>query len=197
MFKKVSPNPGRGEAPVSEESQGLNALLQKAHALDPQTLAALHDQLYPIVYRYVCFRLADDQACEDITSEAFMCLLDTLQRRASSIRDVRAWLLGTASHLIHDHLRRKYKQPLVDLEAHENALVSPSPESAVEQKMNHKEMRQAVEQLTVDQQQVLALRFNLEYSLESTARSMGRSVSAVKVLQFRALAALRQIIEKK
>jgi RNA polymerase sigma-70 factor (ECF subfamily) len=46
--------------------------------------------------------------------------------------------------------------------------------------------------LTPEQQHVLALRFSQELSLEETAAVMGKNVNAVKVLQFRAVQALRQ-----
>ncbi|MFZ6019478.1 MAG: sigma factor-like helix-turn-helix DNA-binding protein [Chloroflexota bacterium] len=42
---------------------------------------------------------------------------------------------------------------------------------------------------------MLALRFSQELSVQETARVMKKSVEAVKVLQFRALAALRRQLE--
>ena len=57
-------------------------------------------------------------------------------------------------------------------------------------------VRQAILGLTADQQHVLALRFSEERSLQETADIMEKSVSAVKALQFRAVAALqRQLSE--
>jgi RNA polymerase sigma-70 factor (ECF subfamily) len=49
-------------------------------------------------------------------------------------------------------------------------------------------------QLTDDQQQVIALKFMQELSNEETAAVMGKPVSAVKMLQHRALAALRRLL---
>jgi len=46
--------------------------------------------------------------------------------------------------------------------------------------------------LTPEQQQVLVLRFSMEFSLEETALVMKKSVGAIKTLQFRALGALRR-----
>jgi RNA polymerase sigma-70 factor (ECF subfamily) len=48
--------------------------------------------------------------------------------------------------------------------------------------------------LTPDQQNVLTLRFGNGFSLEQTAKIMGKSVNAVKVLQFRATASLRRVL---
>ncbi len=48
-----------------------------------------------------------------------------------------------------------------------------------------------MENLTGDQQQVLALRFGQGLSLEETAQVMKKKSNAVKALQFRALNALQ------
>ena len=47
-------------------------LLVRAQRLDAAALGEIHDRHYPEVYRYICFRLADEHACEDITAEVFL-----------------------------------------------------------------------------------------------------------------------------
>ncbi len=160
---------------------------------DPQTLALIHDKLYPVVYRYVRFRLDDEQICEDITSEVFLRLLDTLNKRNHSIKNLRGWLLGTASHLINDHLRLRYARPIETLEEY-HADDGPDPEEAAFSSWQRIQVRAAMQKLTLEQQHVLALRFSEERSLEETARLMDKTIGAVKTLQFRALAGLRQLL---
>jgi RNA polymerase sigma-70 factor (ECF subfamily) len=53
----------------------------------------------------------------------------------------------------------------------------------------------ALSQLTDVQGQVIVLRFMKDLDVATVARIVGRSQSAVKSLQFRALASLRRIIE--
>jgi RNA polymerase sigma-70 factor (ECF subfamily) len=171
-------------------------LLARAQMLDQQALGELHDQLYPAIYKYVCYRLQDIHLSEDITSEVFVRLLDALHHH-KEIRDVRAWTLGTASNLVNDYFRQKYRRQMDDLESHANLPSGLSTEGAVEQSMTLIELRSAMQQLTIDQQHVLALRFSQEMSLEETANVVGKSVNAVKVLQFRALGALRRLLEEK
>lgn len=175
----------------------LESLLARAKKQDMQSLAALHDQLYPLVYRYVSYRLEDEQAREDITSETFVRLLDVLNKRGYTIQDLRAWLIGTAAHLVSDHYRRQYRRPESDLALHEDLPDGHTPEHAAEQNQVRREVRQAMLKLTEDQQHVLALRFSQELSLEETAQLLGKSVNAVKVLQFRALAALRRAMDER
>lgn len=170
------------------------SLLERARKFEHDALAELHDQLYPVIYRYVRFRLDDEQACEDITSEVFLRFLNALRQPTRPIEDARAWMLGTASNLVHDHYRLKYRRPVENLDGHEN-LVSPAvTEGIVERRFSYHELRGAMGKLTLDQQNVLALRFTQELSLEETAQIVGKSINAVKVLQFRALAALRRLL---
>lgn len=172
-------------------------LLREAQKLDSQALAEVHDMYYPQVYRYVAFRLNDPQAAEDITADVFLQLLEALRNPRSPIRDLRAWLLGTAHHLINDHLRKQYRRPLEDIEDHDALPDEASIESASEAAFHQEQINWALRQLTGDQQEVLALRFSQELSLDETARMMRKTVNAVKVLQFRALAAVRRLLEKR
>ncbi len=169
-------------------------LLERARKFDHEALAALHDQLYPVIFRYVQFRLDDHQTCEDITSEVFVRFLAALRQPDRLIEDARAWMLGTASNLVHDHYRIKYRRPTENLEDHESLVSTQVTEGAVDHRFTLDELRQAMQHLTLDQQNVLALRFTQELSLEETAQIVGKSVNAVKVLQFRALAALRRLL---
>ena len=175
----------------------LDELFKQAQRLDPQALGQLHDLFYPVVYKYVSFRLQDQQICEDISSEVFVRLLDTFHRRDRMIKDVRAWMIGIASNLVNDHYRQKYRRQLEDLEDFEDLPAHHSTEGTVDQALTMEEIRWAMVRLTSDQQHVLALRFSQDLSLEETATIVGKSINAVKVLQFRALAAMRRLLDEK
>ncbi len=62
--------------------------------------------------------------------------------------------------------------------------------------MQH-QVRDAFGELTPEQQHVLALRFSQERSLDETASIMGKTITAVKALQFRAVASLRRALEER
>jgi RNA polymerase sigma-70 factor, ECF subfamily len=170
--------------------------LGQSDKLTSQQLAEIHDRFYPIVFRYVRYRLDDVQVCEDITSETFLIFLDVLQKRDRSIKNVRAWLMGTASNLINDYLRNTYKRPSDNIDEREIP-DHHTPEDAAELAWQQQAIRKALVDLTTEQQNVLALRFSGEHSIEETATLMGKSVGAVKTLQFRALTALKEILNGK
>lgn len=170
-------------------------LLERAKRFESEALTAIHDALYPQVFRYVSYRVDDIQACEDITAEVFLRLLKALKQEGLTIDNLRGWLLGTAHHLVQDFYRQSYRRPATALENHDHLPNGHNPVEEVEKWATRRQILGAIRQLTADQQHVLALRFSQELSLQETARIMNKSVEAVKVLQFRALAALRRHLE--
>ena len=66
---------------------------------------------------------------------------------------------------------------------------------AVAALLEHQQLRAMLTELREDYRTVLVLRFLSELSPEETAHAMGRSAGAVRVLQHRALAALRSMMK--
>jgi RNA polymerase sigma-70 factor (ECF subfamily) len=98
-----------------------------------------------------------------------------------------AWLYRIARNLTADHLERRRRQPVVQLDG--AVLASATWDGRVE---DAADIASALALLTRDQQEVLLLRFFNDCTLEETAGAMGKSVGAIKVLQHRALAAMRR-----
>ncbi len=168
--------------------------LNRLQSFDPQAVSAVYDRYFPIVFRFVRFRLGDDRAAEDISSEVFIRLLEAIKNHKGPHTNLKAWLLATASHAINDDLRKSYRRrdellndDLIDLKS--------LPPEMIEKDEGRKQLRLALTRLTPDQQNVLALRFGEGFSLEETASLMKKNVNAVKQLQFRALAALHRALE--
>ncbi len=174
------------------EAQQYNEL-DGLRTLDPQAITAVYDRCFPDVYRFVLYRLNDEGLAEDIASDVFVRLLEACKKKRGPKKNIKAWLLSTASHIVTDHLRRHYRRPTTQLPetlaADTEALLSE-----IERIDQVRVTREALRQLTGDQQTVLALRFGQGYSLEETAAFMKKRVNAIKALQFRALAALRRYV---
>lgn len=173
-------------------------LINRAQRFEAAALTEIHDRYYPEVYRYVYYRLGDELVCEDITSEVFLRLLDALSKKRAPIQNLRGWLFGTASNLVNDHLRMRYARRIDSLDADDSELAEDNHlERAYDETWVQQQVAHAIKELTPEQQNVLALRFSEERSLEETASILGKSVTAVKGLQFRAIAALRRLIEER
>jgi RNA polymerase sigma-70 factor (ECF subfamily) len=169
----------------------LGTLLDRAKQMDGQALAELHDQYYPHVYHYVRYRLQDPCEVEDISSEVFLRLLDALQKNKGPLTNVKGWLLGTAAHILQDLYRRKYRFQEDNLEDQDQFPATNHTEQEVESVLEQKSVSKAIKTLKSEHQHILSLRFSQELTIEETAQLLGKSINAVKALQFRALVALR------
>ena len=171
-----------------------NLELEGLQKLDSQIIGAVYDHYFPDVYRFVYYRLNDEQVAEDISSDVFVRLLEAVQKRRGPQSNLKGWLLATASHVVADYLRHAYRRPT-------EALSDEMPDAAASfltDEIDRREMvdsvRLAYVRLTSEQQNILALRFGDGYSLDETATVMQKNVNAVKALQFRALATLQRLI---
>ena len=167
--------------------------LQDLRTIDPKTIGAIYDQYFSEVYRYVLYRIGDHALAEDMTSDVFIRLLEAAQNGRGPQTNLKGWLIGTATHIVTDHMRKKYRRPEEEISDSLPDL-KPDPASEVDQREQNRIVQDAYAQLTPEQQHVLALRFGQGYSLEETATFMNKNVNAVKALQFRALAALQREI---
>ena len=165
------------------------ALLARARALDSDALAAIHDRYYAPIFRYVAFRVGDRDAAEDLTSEVFTRLLSALRDRNAPQNTLRGWLYGVAARVVSDHHRKHYRAPQVELD---DSIVSreDGPAEAVEARLSRADLKRAMATLTEEQQNVIALRFGYDMPIQEVARTLGKTVGAVKQLQARAIAAL-------
>ena len=172
---------------LPEQKRDLNSL-QK---LDPQAIGAVYDLYFQDVYRFTLYRLNDEKLAEDIASDVFVRLLEAVKKKRGPKRNIKAWLLSTASHIVTDHHRRHYRRPTAEMP--EDLIdQSDSPSQEFDRNNQNNLTREALQHLTADQQRVLNLRFGQGYSLEETAALMKKKANAIKALQFRALAALRR-----
>ncbi len=167
--------------------------LEGLRDLNSQVVGAVYDQYYSEVYRYALYRVSDQTLAEDIASDVFVRLLESAQNGRVPESNLKGWLIGTASHIVADHFRKKYRRPEDEIPETMPDL-APSIAAEVDQREQNRAVNQAYAALTDEQQQTLALRFGQGYSLEETAAIMKKNVNAVKALQFRALAALQREI---
>ena len=169
--------------------------LESLQRLDPQTIGAVYDRYFPEVYRFVCFRLSDEHLAEDIASDVFLRLLEACSSGNGPQTNLKGWLLVTASHIVTDEIRKRYRRPEAELPESlpDRAPGIPANYEVVERDNN---LRSAMNALTEEQQYVITLRFNQGYSLEETAGLMNKNVNAVKQLQFRALNALNRFLNE-
>jgi RNA polymerase sigma-70 factor, ECF subfamily len=156
-------------------------------ALNPAAWQALFDEHFRKLHRFAYVRTGDTHLAEEIASEVFLAAARGIERYRTTGAPIGAWLFRICRNITADHLKRRGRRPSISLDGIEVAVGSwaPGVEDAAD-------LAQALTRLTRDQQDVIAMRFFSDCSLLETAQALGKSTGAVKLLQHRALAALRK-----
>jgi RNA polymerase sigma-70 factor (ECF subfamily) len=176
---------------VTEES-----LLERAKNLDIEALGELYDRYAPKVYAYLYRRLGNTAQAEDLTGEVFLRVLQAIRSRRTWRTSFRAWLYRIAHNQVVDHYRHRPPAPPVPASEDLASDGSDDPVNAVEDALERARIQVAIEQLTPEQQEVLALRFGEGLKTGQVAGVIGKTPGAVEGLQRRALASLRRILSK-
>jgi RNA polymerase sigma-70 factor (ECF subfamily) len=142
------------------------------------------------IQRYLARHVHDADVAADLTSLVFEEALRAWPTYEDRGYPVTSWLYAIARSRVIDWLRRQRRRPVVPLDGVPLAAADDDL-ARVDAIMLAAPLWEAPE-LTDAQRQVLILRFREDLALEEVARRMGLTVSAVKGLQARGLARLRQ-----
>ena len=188
-----SNNSKKSRMPLANEQQ----LVLQAQAGDSEAFGQLYDAYMERIYRFVYFRVEDQQTAEDITSQVFLKAWNNLDRFRFSRTPYLAWLYTIAHNAVIDHYRtRKVTTALDDVQ-----LSQPDHSEAVENEIDltveMKSVKSALQTLTDDQQKVLTLKFIEGMSNNEIARHLGKREGAIRALQMRGLQALAKQLEEK
>jgi RNA polymerase sigma-70 factor (ECF subfamily) len=154
------------------------------------------DELYRLhvdaIYRYLHIRVGDSHDAEDLTTQTFLKMLESIGRYNRRSVPFGAWLFRIAHNLAMDHFRASRRwQPEQDV-PEPPGTEEPSAEAAAMHKIGRQSMLRLIEGLSLDQQQVLTLKFVFNFANAEVATILGKSPGAIKSLQHRALVSLQK-----
>lgn len=168
-------------------------LLEQVRRGERAALAQVYDMYAPAIYRYLVRRTDNKRVAEDLTGVVFLKMLDAVQKQQAWTDTFVGWLFRIAHNAVVDYFRRsgrRTEDELEDwLESH-----AETPEWVAERSTRLTRIHAALNALTADQAQVILLRFGEELSHQEVAEMMGKSEGAIKLLQHRAIHALRRLL---
>lgn len=178
----------------AEHDVALDRSLARARAGDQVGFNEIYRLLGGKVSGYLASRGVDE--VEDVTNEVFIGAFRNLSTFHGNAAGFRSWLFGIAWNKSSDWHRAHAKQPQW-VPVHEGSpfeLVGGDCEDQSIERLCSAETVELLETLTPDQRDVLMLRIVADLSLLQVAEILGKPVGAVKSLQHRALANLKQEI---
>lgn len=170
-------------------------LVRRARQGDEQAFGQLFDHYAPLIYRFFAAHTDDTLDAEDLTEEVFLKVWKALPGYRQRGLPFTGFLFRVARNALTDHYRRSRRQQ-APLPLEETQVPDPGadPAQALAASLERRRIRQVLAQLRGDYRTVLTLRFFSGLSTEQVAALMGKSPGAVRVLQHRALSALRKLL---
>ena len=168
-------------------------LIRKAKHSDEAALAELCSYVYGHVYAFLYYRVARPEDAEDLTSEVVLRIIKALKRQRGNFY---AWMYRIARNRLIDFYRQRAVRSEVSLAEVTQKELNKSVDFS-RRIMTKEKLRKGLEHLTDEQKQVIILKFIEGYTNPEVAKIVGKSVGAVKVLQFRALKALREYFSRR
>jgi RNA polymerase sigma-70 factor (ECF subfamily) len=169
-------------------------LLNAAKRLDEDALVEIFDLYSAALYNYASRLSGDPVLADHIVGDVFVKLLDQLSSGNGPISNLRSYLYQTTYHLIVDEARGSRRTAPLEVAT----LLRPDAHASIvgieDRMMFEVVLRTMQRDLTDDQRHIIILRFLEEFSLRETAAIMGITVANVKVIQNRAIAKIRQVL---
>jgi RNA polymerase sigma-70 factor (ECF subfamily) len=168
--------------------------VDRLKALDAAAWQDLFDRYFKKMYAFAYARTGDPQAAEDIASEVFAGATKAIKSYKPTGAPIAAWLYRIARNITADYLDARRRKPTVSADELRVEIEVEGWDGLVDLQGD---LKSAMTHLTREQQDVISLRFFSDCSLAETAAAMHKSVDAIKVLQYRALGALRRAMTPK
>jgi RNA polymerase sigma-70 factor (ECF subfamily) len=180
---------------MSTKQPGLDEgrLLSLATQGDKKAFGVLYERYLDEIYRYVYYRIGDQQEAEDITATSFVKTweyLPKIYRNNPSNLNLRKWLYKVAKNLVIDYYKKKKALPLLN-GLHDE---QDSTKKEAEHNIQTDELAKAIRLLRPDYQQIIILRFVNRLSHQEVADIMELSLGQTRILQHRALKKLKDLL---
>jgi RNA polymerase sigma-70 factor, ECF subfamily len=158
------------------------------------------EELYLIyfdrIYSYLHMSVGNRHDAEDLTTQTFLKMLESIGRFRFRAAPFSAWLFRIAHNLAMDHFRAARRwQPEEDV-PEPPGQESRSAEDEALHEIGRASMLELIDDLSPEQQQVLTLKFVFNFGNAEVATILGKTDGAVKSLQHRALVSLQKQLDK-
>src|SRR5713101_6276512 len=183
--------------PAKDSTTHIRRLVERGQQGERGALEELYLIHFDRIYSYLHMTVGNRHDAEDLTTQTFLKMLESIGRFRWQSAPFSAWLFRIAHNLAMDHFRaRRRWQPEEEVPEAPGS-EEPSAELEAMQSIGRQSMLELIEKLSPEQQQVLTLKFVFNFANADVAKVLDKTEGAIKSLQHRALASLqKQLAEK-
>ncbi|MSP22606.1 MAG: sigma-70 family RNA polymerase sigma factor [Dehalococcoidia bacterium] len=167
-----------------------------APAGEPRAFTELYEAYAGQVYGYLRARVNSRAEAEDLAARTFANAFTHLDQYRTRGGRFGAWLMAIAHNLLANWYRERGRRPPAASldEALELPSQLPGPETHMERNDLIRAIRTAIDQLTAEQQRLIALKYVDRLTNAEIGHMMERSEGAVKALHHRTLRKLQALL---
>jgi RNA polymerase sigma-70 factor (ECF subfamily) len=175
---------------------GVRDLVARAQRGDRAALEDLYLIHFDRIYSYLHMSVGSRHDAEDLTTQTFVKMLESIGRFRWQAVPFSAWLFRIAHNLAMDHFRsRRRWQPEEEIPEPSGAEETSAEEQALAS-IGQTGLMELIGRLSPEQRQVLTLKFVFRFSNGEAASILGKTEGAVKSLQHRALSSLQKHVAR-
>jgi RNA polymerase sigma-70 factor (ECF subfamily) len=167
-------------------------LVARAQAGERQALEELYLAHFDRIYSYLHMSVGNRHDAEDLTTQTFLRMLESIKSFRWQSAPFSAWLFRIAHNLAMDHFRASRRWHPEEEVPEPRDAEEPSAETAAMHSIGRQGLLRLIEGLSIEQQQVLTLKFVFNFANADVGTILGKSPGAIKSLQHRALLSLQK-----
>jgi RNA polymerase sigma-70 factor, ECF subfamily len=175
-----------------ETTAQVRRLVERAQQGDRSALEELYLIHFDRIYSYLHMSVGNRHDAEDLTTQTFVRMLESIKRFRFQSAPFSAWLFRIAHNLAMDHFRSAKRVQPEDEVPEPPGSEQDSAEVEAMHSIGRQSLLQLIEGLSDEQQQVLTLKFVFNFSNAEVATILEKTEGAVKSLQHRALVSLQK-----
>lgn len=180
--------------PQRDSTAHVRRLVDRAQQGDRAALEELYLIHFDRIYSYLHMTVGNRHDAEDLTTQTFLKMLESIGRFRWQAAPFSAWLFRIAHNLSMDHFRARRRWQPEENVPEPPGSEEPSAELEAMQSLGRQSMLELIDTLSPEQQQVLTLKFVFNFPNADVAKILDKTEGAVKSLQHRALASLQKQI---
>jgi len=182
---------------LNEKREHIEELVIKVQDGDHDAFSKLYDLFIDPIYRYVYYRV-NEADVEDIVESVFIKVWQFMHKyKQKKNTYFSSWIFRVAHNLVVDHYR---KSKNLEYDALNQDLVDDrrehSPIRNTENALDNTVLKKAIATLSRTYQDVIVYKYVNDLTNEEVSQIMGKSEGSIRILQFRALKALREEFAK-
>ncbi|MBU2572761.1 MAG: sigma-70 family RNA polymerase sigma factor [Elusimicrobia bacterium] len=156
----------------------------------------LYEKYFSRIYSYILYRVISPDLADDMVSLVFEKILDKYAGfDPAKAVIIEAWIFAIARNTLNDHFRRKKILTWLSMSGMEDHIKSgESVENDAEKHELAGKVLKAVEQLSNQEREIIALKFTLAMTNRAIADTTGLGESNVGVILFRAMRKLKELL---